>query len=345
MRFFVSLVLVFVGFLSAEPPKKADCHSITWEWHAGRLGDKLVGVAQARFLSYSTNIRFLYRPHEYSEYMTIEHDALPFDQIAPTYQSFFHVKSADTLMQFFKMIRDPKTPPTLFFVDYFPNDTSEWDWPLTWWTAAIDVPWRDPKFSAYLKEAMKPKFEVPNFRVEGRLNVADHIRTLSGQDQKGDSDFSFPLKHPTLGYHERQIRKVYEWNMRKPMHVFIFSDTKTPLSLLKDMKSRFKDNEDITFNIQILDKPDTKYAIQDFYAMQKFDVLIATQSNFSMMASRLGNFDMVVFPVHAIGQYPNVEIDRVQLITRKNQWFPYEVNTVLRDDVGQPKPAAYARFL
>ncbi len=34
--------------------------------------------------------------------------------------------------------------------------------------------------------------------------------------------------------------------------------------------------------------------------MQKFDVLITTQSNFSMMASRLADFDMIISPVHAL---------------------------------------------
>jgi hypothetical protein len=68
--------------------------------------------------------------------------------------------------------------------------------------------------------------------------------------------------------------------------------------------------------------------------MQEFQVLIATQSNFSMMASRLGSFDMVIYPVHSIGTYPNVEIDRVQLITKKSDWFPYEITTTLRENLG-----------
>ena len=69
-----------------------------------------------------------------------------------------------------------------------------------------------------------------------------------------------------------------------------------------------------------------------FFAMQKFDVLIATQSNFSMMASRLTSFDMVFCPVHHIGKFPKFSIDRVQVISKKSAWFPYELNVIMKED-------------
>jgi len=228
------------------------------------------------------------------------------------------------------MIQDPKTPSTLFMVDYFPSDISEWDWPSTWWTTALIIPWKEEQFAKHLKSSLTPKMEIPDLTVKGRLNVADHIRHLSGTDTSETSILSFPLKHPNLDYHERQIRRVYDWNGRGPMHVFIFTDCKTPLELLEKMRSRFA-NEDILFNIQVLEKPDVTYVVQDFFAMQKFDVLISTQSNLSMMASRLKLFDMVISPVHAIGEYPNSQIDRVQVITNKSEWFPYTLNTTLRE--------------
>lgn len=334
------LLFILIGSAATDPPK-ASPHAITYEYCAGRFGDKLLGYAQARYLSYATSLPFLSRPFPNSEYLTIEYQSLPFAQQASQYQSVFHIRSAETLTEFFRKIGDPATPPTLFMVDYFPSDTSEWDWPYTWWTSALVIPWNEEGFAHYLKKSLEPKTLIPDLTVEGRLNVADHIRFLSGQDGV-DSIISFPLKHPKLDYHERQIRRVYELNGKKPMHVFLFSDTKTPLVFLEQIRSRFKD-ADILFNIQVLENPDINYVIQDFFAMQKFDVLIATQSNFSMMASRLGDFDMVIFPVHAIGEYPHSQIDRIQLISKKSKWFPYTINVILRENLPGtgPKPHPY----
>lgn len=326
------LVFLLVGAADLSP---ASSHGISYEYCAGRFGDKILGYAQARYLSYITGLPFLSRPFPNSQYLTIEYQALPFEEQVKHYQRIYHIKSAETFTEFFRQIRDPQTPPTLFMVDYFPSDISEWDWPSTWWTSALVIPWKDENFANYLKKSLEPKMKIPDFTVEGRLNVADHIRFLSGQDGI-DSLISFPLKHPNFDYHERQIRRVYELNGKKPMHVFLFSDTKTPLMFLEQIRKRFS-QEDILFNIQVLENPDINYVIQDFFAMQKFDVLIATQSNFSMMASRLGDFDMVIFPVHAIGEYPHSQIDRIQLMSKKSNWFPYELNVILRENLPIPR--------
>ncbi len=312
-------------------------HAISYEYCPGRFGDKILGYSHARYLSYATKLPFLSRPFPNSEFLTIEYQSIPFAENAKQYCQIFHIKSADTLAEFFRKIQDPNTPPTLFVVDYFPADTSEWDWPYTWWTSALVIPWKEKAFANYLRKSLQPKIPIPDFTVTGRLNVADHIRHLSGPDTAEASPKCFPLKMPSLNYHERQIRRVYEWNGKRPMHVFIFSDTKTPLEFLEQIKGRFT-SEDILFNIQALEKPDVNYVVQDFFAMQKFDVLITTQSNLSMMASRLADFDMVISPVHAVGEYPNSEVDRIQLITKKSDWFPYELNTVLRENLPNRGP-------
>ena len=321
----------------AHDPTKSARHAISYEYCPGRFGDKILGYSHARYLSYTTGLPFLSRPFPNSEHLGIEYKSASFAEKAKQYSQVFHIRSADTLTEFFRRVQDPNTPPTLFMVDYFPADISEWDWPYTWWTSALVIPWHEKGFANYLRKSLEPKIPVPDFTMKGRLNVADHIRHLSGPDTDETSRKSFPLKVPSLDYHERQIRRVYEWNGQRPMHVFIFSDTKTPLEFLEQIKSRFP-TEDILFNIQVLEHPDVNYVVQDFFAMQKFDVLITTQSNLSMMASRLADFDMIISPVHAIGEYPNSQIDRIQLITRKSDWFPYEVNTILRENLPNTGP-------
>jgi hypothetical protein len=183
-----------------------------------------------------------------------------------------------------------------------------------------------------LKQALSPRIPIPDFTQQDRLNVAVHVRTLSGNDTPETVLGFFPLKFPPLDYQKNQIKRVYEWNLKQAMHVFIFSDSKQPQELLEDFRQTFN-GYDIIFNIQMVDRPDLNTVIQDFFAMQKFNVLIATQSNFSLMAARMSSFDMLIVPIHAQGRYPQPSrIDRIQVISNASSWFPYSINTILKEE-------------
>jgi hypothetical protein len=327
------LALLFVcvaSFLIASSDTElAKRHALTYDEGGGRFGDRILVYAQARYLSFLTEIPFLYRPFIYSDQLIIEHNAEPYDKYAQRFKNKFHINSAGTFSEFLCLIRNPNIPPTLFVVDYFPSDIFEWNMDSTR-SIALEIPWHEQQFAQYLKSSLSPRIPIPELRKPGRLNVADHVRALSGDDTPETSIRYLPLKVPTFEYHKRQIRKVYNWNLKKPMHVFVFTDSKNPQHILQEFRKSFR-HEDITFDVHIRSNVDTDYPVEDFFAMQQFDVLIATQSNFSMMASRLKKFDMLIFPVHVSGQYPNWVLDRIQVITKKSDWFPYEINTTLKE--------------
>ena len=322
------LSILFVQTLPAAEQVQSP-HAISHE-NGGRFGDRVLGYTNARYLSYSTGIPFLYTTFSYSEHLTIDYDALAADQHSYKYTNKFYINSAESLAEFFCKIRDPKEPPTIFVVDYFPSDLSEWDTDYNR-SVAFDIPWNDEEFKSYLKQCLSSRLPIPDFREPGCLNVATHVRTLSGGDTPEGSLAYFPLKHPTSAYHKRQIKRVYEFNMNRPMHVFLFSDTNKPAELLQEFREYFR-GYDITFNMQMLEHPDLSNVVQDFFAMQQFDVLIATRSNFSMMAACLGSFDMILYPAHAEGRWPEPStIDRVQIISKASDWFPYSINQILKN--------------
>ena len=324
--FFIFCLLVGHVYSANECRQK---HAITYQG-GDRFGDRMLVYAQARYLSYLTSVPFLYRPFIYSDQVTIDCEARLFDQCQKEYQRTITVDSSASLVDFLHVIDNPQAAPTLFIIDYFPSDISEWDLARTM-KVLLDIPWQDKGFHTYLQKVASPRIAIPNFRKEGVLNVADHVRTLSGNDTADTSSTTLPLKHPNLAYHKNQIRRIYHLNQQKPMHVFIFSDTKNPAELVKDFRQTFAGTH-IEFGIQMLENADTNYAVQDFFAMQQFDVLIVTQSNFSMMASRIGEFDAVISPVHVRGTYPNVQVDRIKLMTKQSNWFPYNLNITIRED-------------
>ena len=303
-------------------------HAITYEG-GSRFGDRMLVYAQARYLSYLTSVSFLYRPFIYSNKLNIEHKAKAYEREVGSFGTICRINSYETLEYFFRIIRDPLATPTLFILEYLPIDISEWDTDLER-KILFNIPWHDLAFKNYLRASTQPHINIPDFHKEGMLNVAVHVRTLSGGDAPETSFQFLPLKHPTVDYHQNQIKKVYEWNLARPMQVFIFTDSNEPKKILQLFAEKFKDFN-IEFNIQELEAADINYAVQDFFAMQKFNVLIATQSSFSMMAARLGNFDMVILPIHVTGKYPNYKVDRVQVISFGAPWFPYKSDVIFKE--------------
>lgn len=331
-RGFFCFFLILVACCVASGPECRKKHAITYEG-GDRFGDRMLAYAQARHLSYIASVPFLYRPFIYSNQISADCEASPFDTHCNRYSHTVNITSFDTLLQFFCTIDDPKVKPTLFILHYLPSDISEWDTDSSI-KLLFHTPWYETGFHAYLQQVASPRIPIPVLRREGVLNVADHVRTLSGNDTAETSSTQLPLKHPNLAYHKTQIHRLHQLNQGRPMYVFLFSDTKQPEALVQEFRKSFY-NTNIEFGIQILNNPDTNYAIHDFFAMQQFDALIATQSNFSMMASRIGNFDVIITPIHVLGRYPDVHVDRVRLLSKRSNWFPYDLDIVIRDSVPQ----------
>ncbi len=209
--FFCAIIAPALGY-SSYPER----HAISYEYCGGRFGDKILGYSHARYLSYITRIPFLSRSSSNRDYLIsdqlmIDYESFPFQEKSRQYIQVFPIKSSETLAEFFRMLQDPGTPPTLFMVDYFPSDISEWDLDSSWTTTLV-IPWKEEGFANYLRNSLQPRIPIPDFTMKGRLNVADHMRDLSGADTDDPSRRLFPLKHPNMEYHERQIRRVYEWN-------------------------------------------------------------------------------------------------------------------------------------
>lgn len=305
-------------------------HAISYGFSSGRFGDNILSFIHAYYVSYVTGIPLLYRSFDFSNKLNIHVDSLAYDKYFYQYRRTFHVGNLGTLAQFFQQIKNPDLPPTLFIIDYFPIRPCIPEEEIVQ-NVVIEIPWqKDPVFMEALRKRLSPNINIPNFTKDnGRLNVAVHVRTLSGLDQES-SLIGYPLKHPFYDYQKRQIKKVYDYNLQRPLYVFIFSDTNKPLELLQEFKNSFI-NEDIEFDIQIVTNPDLNTTVEDFFAMQKFPVLIATQSHFSMLAAYLGTFDMYIIPMHVEGKYPYYCIDRVQMVSKHSAWFPYTLDVVLRD--------------
>ena len=319
--------IILFGLSNVEAYQK---HAITHGIDGGRFGDQILSYAQTRYVSFITSVPFLYRsfPHGNSHLLDFSYDARSYDECRSQFNRTLYIKTGGEFLDFFRQIEDPNTPPTLYILNYFTSDISEWEYDVNRMVLLFNIPWRDGDFHEHLLKAIKPKISIPDLTKENVLNVAVHVRIVDYQHDGHD----FALKTPKIDYYKNQIRRVYGLNKGRLTHVFLFSNTEKPLALLQDFQRSFG-GENIEFNIQMLSRPALyeDSTVRDFFAMQSFDVLIATMSNFSLMASRLGNVGMVITPVHSVGKFPNDYIDRIQLVSKKSSWFPYELNIIIKN--------------
>ena len=54
--------------------------------------------------------------------------------------------------------------------------------------------------------------------------------------------------------------------------------------------------------------------LEDFFSIPKFDCGILCQSNFSVIASKLGNYSVLISPVHTVMRDNKPVIDGIDLI-------------------------------
>lgn len=315
-------------FMIFASDNHASRHGLTYGFSGGRFGDNILSYYQARYLSFISGVPFIYKPFPLSDQLSIDYDAKLYDEEITRFENFIEIKNYEDLKDYFNHINEKGSKRTLFTLSYLCTDISEWGSGPSKEKILFKFDDVDERFKKLIRKCIAPKIDIINLSKKNLLNVAVHVRTLSGTDTKETSWKQLPLKHVSIEYHINQIKKIYELNRKKDLHVFIFTDSEEPLLVLDSIKSRFN-QKNIIFSIKEKANNDANSVIQDFFGMQKFDALIATQSNFSMMSARVGNFELIIFPVRLLGDYPNFFVDRVQILSRGGKHFPYKFNTIV----------------
>jgi len=264
----------------------------------GRLGDNLLSYLHAKWLAFKYNIPVIYKSFKYS-------DQLQLSIIEKKYNN----KDFEKIIILKKELINSKKN-ILYLVPYFSEDKTEFqynpDWPY------FQVDWDNKLFKEEIKKAIFPiksfKFDIPI--PKDRISVAVHVRLGGGVDDrllkspkdynstKNYANLNFPLKFPPLDFYVEQIKKISLLLDHKNLYVYIFTDDYNPRRILKKIKKQLSCYNNIIFDCRKKYINPKKCVLQDFFAFTHFDCLIRSQSNYSLVASKISDFKIEIFPVN-----------------------------------------------
>jgi hypothetical protein len=300
MKKYFLIFLILQGHAWAFHP-----HAVTYETPGGRLGDQLIAYMHAKWISYAYEIPLIYKPFCYSRDLILD-DAEELCEAthARYYKHTLKVENLHT-------IEENTLPNVLFITQYFPESSYELQmakWPI------FPINWKDPQFLALLRTLIYPKTPVICTELPtDRVTVAAHVRRGGGFDDPAQYHH-WPLKFPPDSFYITEIRKIYEL-IKQPLFVHIFTDDPMPSILAESYASALTDI-DVVFDYRSEGNSYKANVLTDLFDMMRYNCLIRPESNYSIVAERLGDYTMVIHPTRCMVQGKQIVITESQIIQR-----------------------------
>jgi hypothetical protein len=272
------------------------------EYSQGRFGDNLVAFAHGLYFAKKYNYQLLLPAFQYSE-------NLKFSDILNNNSSNITSANLDTTNlrkitvdriyhdDLFKNSRSE----TLFIVPYFPETFMEHIASRAR-PPYFMIDWDDPVFKQQLRDLISPKAQLELIKPsDHKISIALHLRNGGNFDNiksLQSSDLGL-YKIPRLEYYINQIKLASELLNHAPIYLFVFTDGLDAVKLTRELADKVN-LANIEFACREQNTSDTCYVLEDFFSMPKFDILIRPDSNYSIMAEKLGDFILVISPGNLI---------------------------------------------
>ena len=279
-------------------------NGLTYSFSGGRLGDNLLAYFHAKWAAYQTGLPFFYHPFPYSDAFSLS------KRDRQLSSNSFH--NQITIQQLQEIEKTPSS--TLFTVPYFPESFFEYQTRSLWMLHLpyYSVDWKEPAFRAEVAACLKPTQTIPTFKFpQGCINVGVHIRRGGGLDTSL-AHHLLPLKFPPDDYYIQQIRTIAAIFPDQKIYIHIFTDDLNPKEIARNYK-RALHNPQLKFGYRKKNNRPDANVLEDFFAMQKFDCLILCQSNYSLVASKVKDYTILITPIHAVWMENRWIIDEIEL--------------------------------
>jgi len=260
---------------------------VTFEIRGQHLGKNVISYMHAKWIAYTNKIPVLFKPFPHSNQMEMHtHEKKLNDS---TEWPKMILVNEETVVSF----GDPTK--TLYFVPYFEEVDLEYQKQPK--GAYFPVNWEDKEFKSQIKQMLTPTSGYTAIQLpKGRITVAVHVRQgIPGETPEEIA--ANPLKFPNEEYYINQIRRLNDIFKGRPMYIHIFTDQKNPVQITKRIQERLNMHH-IIFECRREGNNHKANAVDDLFNMSQFQCLIRPESDFSLAAELIGNFAIVIKPVH-----------------------------------------------
>jgi hypothetical protein len=305
----IYLILIIV-------PAYCAASAVTHELSPGRFGDNLISYIHAKWIAYKYNIPLLYKPFVYSDHLRLHEVELPYAVHYKKFKNTVYLGKKSTVTS--------QAMATLYVVPYFPESKWELKHGISFSGKAWDyiaVDWHDPQFIALLRHVIAPRTPQQAMALPpDRIWVAIHMRK-GGNHDTPETLPGFPLKFLPDEFYITQLHKLYALLQERPLYVYLFTDDNNPLALMHKFQSNCA-HLNIQFDCRRHGNCDTRNVIEDFFALQQFDCLLHSESNFSFIASKLGTYMVSLFPDSFYKVHNQIVYDHINLtLNRQHHKF------------------------
>lgn len=283
-------------------------NAVTYEFSGGRFGDNLIAYLHAKWIALKYNLPFMYRPFGYSADLNMD---IIDPKCCPPYTFANHMT-----VRHESNINDAMESK-LYIIPYFPE--LQFELHYSWYVYGggpflFQVDWDDPFFKEEMIRSLTPKNNIDTLQLPtDRITVGMHLRRGGGHDNYDRERINFPLKFPPDSYYIENLKKVLELFKDDPIYVYLMTDDRNPDSLLHQYREAFRNYSNVVFDCRSNGNGPNSNVLIDFFSISKFDCFIGSNSNFSFLATKLGNYKLLFTPMHATVENKVITIDQVDV--------------------------------
>jgi len=297
--------------------------AVTYFSGNGRFGDKIIAYATAKWISFKFNILLLLKPFQYSSMLRLGREKKYSKEMVEQFERVIPIESEQDVIE--------HEEKNVIFENkgmYFRIDE------CSGLEQTIEYMLRDQFFVAELKNMLQPVVPLPRITLpQDKITIAVHIRKGGGFDKPLNSiqyyrknminrkyyaDEKWPFKFPPEQYYVNQIKRISKLFNDVPLFVYIFTDDRNPLRLVKRIKKAVKKGN-ITFACRNRGNVHNAHVVEDFYNMARFGCLIRSGSSFALAVQLLGNHEVVIYPKHWQWVGKKLVIDEVSIIDHRRR--------------------------
>jgi hypothetical protein len=305
------IVSICFSFMLSVFSEELPNRGVTYTFSQGRLGDNILSYLHAKWVSYKYNIPLLYRTFPYSSDLVMDTQEIHFDSFQKNHFGKI-IKMKDK-----KINLHSSDESVLYIVPYYAEAKYEKEHPKPG-RPYFNVDWKDKGFRLIARKCIAPQKPLRLLSIPTDcITIAVHVREGGGFDSRKMIDKYF-WKLPPLSFYIDSLRKVVGMFSEKKIYCYLFTDAQDPCALVKKIQQEMPQEISIFFDYRKDNNRHDTNVLEDFFSFFLFDVLIRSDSNFSLVPSLLNDYAVLVTPEH-FTQTTNHEIIVDQLNISINQ--------------------------